>query len=245
MFRHDECRALLLVLTRPMCTCMRPGLGTSLVDADDLMRVAFEDTGLASPGSAPGASAASAASSKQIGSLLQDISCKSKAVPVQLQGLGVGHLGWSSRATPEHSGSASGSSDDGARDVTMLTPNVTIGPDSSTGNSSSGDGDSDSACCRGGDIRAGDERYLQANALEKENESAAEDCVTELFSVFTPLRVGTSEWRVQGQGGGVAAGGPQRAAADDPNFHCQFTQADVFELRAKYRPEVRSPLVCR
>jgi hypothetical protein len=65
------------------------GVGTSLVDADDLIRVSFDETGLVDP-----TASSSSAKNKRIGSLYEDMANKSNAVPEQLQGIGVGHTGW-------------------------------------------------------------------------------------------------------------------------------------------------------
>lgn len=68
---------------------MFAGVGTSLVDADDLIRASFEETSLSDP-----SGNTNAITSKRFGSLYEDIANKSKAVPERLQGLGLGHLGW-------------------------------------------------------------------------------------------------------------------------------------------------------
>ena len=68
------------------------GIGTNLVDADDLIRVSFAETGLPESAGTSGT-----VSSKRVVSLYQDMDAKSRGVPEKLKGLGLGHIGWQSQ----------------------------------------------------------------------------------------------------------------------------------------------------
>jgi hypothetical protein len=150
--------------------------------------------------------------------MFEDIANKSRAVPARLQGLGLGHVGWHAAAEVTVTGE---------RDSSHEPPTV--------------EATSGSLAIMNTTINRNESECISPN-------DSAADSDSDAMLVFTPLRVDTSEWNTLPLSSGSTGSRQHVSEAEKkqeegqgqegPNFYRQFKEKDLFELRAKFRPEV-------